>query len=134
MIDWSKITLLSFDCYGTLIDWESGIISALTALLLRHNKRLSDEDLLELYAQVESSVEAEPFVKYRLVLKCVVKKIAAVLAFKSSRTDLDCLSLSLPTWKPFQDAVESLRQLKTRYRLAILSNVDNDLLSTSLVK
>jgi 2-haloacid dehalogenase len=132
LIDWSRIRVLSFDCYGTLIDWESGIISALNALLSRHCKRLADENLLELYAQAESRVEKGKFVKYRKVLMHVVKKIAETLAFTPSKTDLDCLSFSLPTWKPFQDTNESLRRLKARYKLAIISNIDNDLLLTSI--
>ena len=68
MLDYSRYEVLSFDCYGTLIDWESGILGALRPVLARHDVRLSDNRVLQLYAEAETGLEAREFVEYREVL------------------------------------------------------------------
>ena len=122
---------MSFDCYGTLIDWESGIQEALRPVLARHDLNLSDDRILELYAGAESAVEAGEFVKYREVLRGVVREIGTKLGFAPSFSELDCLADSLKDWRPFDDTVEALRSLKKAYRLAIISNIDDDLFASA---
>ncbi len=72
MINFQQFEVLSFDCYGTLIDWESGILAALKTILLNYNVSLSDEQILEIYAESESNQQAGEYLKYREILKKVV--------------------------------------------------------------
>jgi 2-haloacid dehalogenase len=133
-LDYSSYQVLSFDCYGTLIDWESGILGALRPLLARHDVSLSDDRTLGLYAEAESAVEAGEFVKYREVLRRVVGEIGVNLGFAPSSSELDCIADSLKDWTPFEDTIDSLAKLKEAYRLAIISNIDDDLFALSAVR
>ena len=130
-MDYSRYEVLSFDCYGTLIDWESGILGALRPVLARHDVRLSDNRVLQLYAEAETGLEAGEFVKYREVLRGVVREIGVKLGFAPSPSEMDCIADSLKDWRPFDDTVEALKRLKEAYRLAIISNIDDDLLAFS---
>src|SRR3954469_5071431 len=127
MPDFSQFECLTFDCYGTLIDWETGILSALKPLLAAHNKNLADEALLEMYGSFESQIESGEYMSYRHVLQRVTQRIAARLSFPLYEGEIDILPNSLKNWVPFPDTVEALKHLKTKYRLAIISNTDDDL-------
>jgi 2-haloacid dehalogenase len=127
MLDFRRYHALTFDCYGTLIDWERGILTALQSLM-RHRGVACDEDqLLTLYAAFEAEAEAGPYAPYRDILRRVMVRMAAALSFPLETGDEGCLAASLADWPPFPDTVAALRALKTRYRLAIVSNVDDDL-------
>jgi 2-haloacid dehalogenase len=134
MLDFSRFQVLTFDCYGTLIDWETGIFSALRPILASHNKPLDDRALLELYADLEAKAEQGAFHPYREVLQTVVRGFGTRLEFEPTEDQVRSLPESLATWLPFPDTVESLRKLKSRYKLAIISNVDDDLFATSAPK
>jgi 2-haloacid dehalogenase len=127
MLDFSRFEILIFDCYGTLIDWETGILSAVHRILSAHGKTVNDATILELYGDFEQRFEQGTFRPYRDVLQSVVRQFGAELHFTPSREEMRSLPESLPTWKPWPDTVAALQQLKKRYRLAILSNVDDDL-------
>jgi 2-haloacid dehalogenase len=127
MLDFKQFEVLTFDCYGTLIDWEAGILGALRPLLQKHGKDLSDAQLLELYGELEAKIEAGEYKRYREILRQVVGAVGERLGFKPSEAEMDSLSESLGTWPPFPDTVAALRRLKTRYQLAIISNTDDDL-------
>jgi 2-haloacid dehalogenase len=127
----AEVRALSFDCYGTLIDWESGILGALRPVLSRHGIDCDDERLLGLYAAAESALEAGPYRPYRDVLREVTRRIAAELRFDPTAEELELLAGSLPGWPPFPDSVEALRILQTRFRLAIASNIDDDLFAAT---
>ena len=126
-----RFHVLTFDCYGTLIDWERGILSALGPVLVAHGLRPDRDDVLRLYAEAEAKAEAGAYVRYREVLVRVVRDIGDELGFSPSRSELTCLSDSLGTWPRFPDTVDALRRLKQRYRLAVISNVDDDLFGQS---
>ena len=126
-----KYEALTFDCYGTLIDWETGILAALTPVLSARGVRLDSPRILSLYAEAEAEAETRPYVRYREVLRKVVDRFGRVLGFAPSPSELDCLADSLGTWPPFPDTVEALRMLKKRYRLGVVSNVDDDLFALS---
>lgn len=127
MLDFNRFEILTFDCYGTLINWEAGLLPALHRILAAHGKKIDDATLLKLYGDCELLAEQGEFHPYREVLQSVVRRFGAQLGF--SPTDAQAASLpdSLPSWKPWPDTVAALRKLKSRYRLAILSNVDDDL-------
>jgi 2-haloacid dehalogenase len=127
MLDFARFEVLTFDCYGTLIDWETGIFSALRPILARHSQTLSDPALLELYGELEAEAEGGPFRPYREVLRSVVRGLGNHLRFTPSEEELNSLPESLAHWQAFGDTVPALRQLEQRYSLAILSNVDDDL-------
>ena len=118
-------THLSFDCYGTLIDWETGILAALRSVLRRHGRAAQDEALLRLYAGYEAEQEAGDYRPYRNVLRGVMAGVAGTLAFEPTADDLDALGDSVGRWPLFADTVAALNRLKTRFKLVILSNIDN---------
>lgn len=134
MLDFSRFEILTFDCYGTLINWEAGILSALHRILSAHGKKIDDATLLELYGDFEHRSEQGPYQPYREVLGSVVDQFGAELKFTPTPDEVGSLSESLATWQPWPDTVAALRQLKTRFRLAILSNVDDDLFATTRPK
>jgi 2-haloacid dehalogenase len=131
MLDFSRFEILTFDCYGTLIDWETGILSALHHVLSAHGKTLDDATLLKLYGDFEQLSESGEFHPYREVLQSVVRRFGAALGFTPSAEEARSLPDSLAHWKPWPDTVAALRQLKSCFRLAILSNVDDDLFAAT---
>jgi len=127
MLDFNRFELLTFDCYGTLIDWETGILSALHRILSAHGKKIDDAALLRLYGDFEQLSEQGTFRPYREVLESVVQQFGKEFGFIPTAAETRSLPDSLPGWNPWPDTVAALHQLKTRFRLAILSNVDDDL-------
>lgn len=127
MLDFTRFQILTFDCYGTLIDWEAGIFSALRPILAAHGKIISDFSLLEMYSELEAKAEQEEFRPYREVLQSVVRGFGERLGFTPSGLEERSLPESLAHWPPFPDTVAALRQLRRQYQLAIISNVDDDL-------
>ena len=127
MFDFSRFEILTFDCYGTLIHWEDGLFAALRPIFTTHSKKIDDATVLRLYGEFEQRAEQPPFRNYRDVLAEVVRQFGKELGFEPSPAEVRSLAESLPTWKPWPDTVAALSQLKTKFRLAILSNVDDDL-------
>src|ERR1051326_4881178 len=126
-MNFSQFTHLTFDCYGTLIDWETGILSALEPILEAHNVQANHGEVLRLYAKHESEHEAGPHKIYRDVLKAVLTDIGSDLGLVPSSNDLSSSSSSVSCWPPFPDTVHALKWLRRRYKLVIVSNVDDDL-------
>jgi 2-haloacid dehalogenase len=126
-MDFSRFTTISFDCYGTLIDWEAGILPVLRSFLASHGRKLSDADILERYGEFEAEAEKDPYRSYREVLREVVSKFGRGIGFTPSSSEIDSLAASVPHWPPFPDTVAALQELGKRYRLAIISNIDDDL-------
>jgi 2-haloacid dehalogenase len=131
MLDLTRFKALTFDCYGTMIDWETGIFSALRPILTAHNQSIPDSALLELYSELELKAEQGEFLRYRDVLQSVVRGFGARLGFSSTDVEARSLPESLASWQPFPDTVEALRKLKSRYQLAVISNVDDDLFASA---
>jgi len=123
---------ITFDCYGTLIDWEEGILKALEPLLSRAARRPSPAELLALYGRLESEVE-RTWRPYREVLRLVCQEMARALGVSLRPQEKDLLVESLPHWLPFPEVNEALESLKARgFKLAIISNIDRDLLAATL--
>ncbi|MEG4405458.1 haloacid dehalogenase type II [Microcoleus sp. MON2_D5] len=129
MLDFNQFEVVSFDCYGTLIDWERGILPALKQLLSNREIDFSDDGILELFAAVESELENEnhSYIKYREILQEIVKKFGKKLNFAPTETEINCLVDSVKNWQPFPDTVAALEALKQKYKLAVISNIDDDL-------
>lgn len=130
-MDFSRFQFLTFDCYGTLIDWEGGILAVLRPLLAAHGKNLSEAELLELYSEIEPAIQQDGYWSYREVLQAVVRGLGERLGFSPSDAEARALPESLPLWKPFPDTVTALRRLKVGYKLAVISNTDDDLFAAS---
>ena len=127
-MDFSSIRLITFDCYGTLIDWETGILNSLRNLL-RPPQELEDDKLLNLYAEIEAQIESGPYMVYRAVLGRTAEEIGRRLGTPVRPGDAQRFAETLRVWKPFPDTVAALHSLARRYKLAIISNVDDDLFS-----
>ncbi|HTT20572.1 MAG TPA: haloacid dehalogenase type II [Candidatus Binatia bacterium] len=127
MFDFSRFEILTFDCYGTLINWEAGLLPALRRILWAHSSHMDDVHILQLYGDCEQRAEQPPYRSYRDVLGSVVRDVGKNCGFSPTADEVQSLADSLPTWQPWPDTVGALHQLKTRFRLAILSNIDDDL-------
>lgn len=131
----SDFEALSFDCYGTLIDWEAGIAAVLTAWARRRGLQLDGEALLTLYADHEATAEREhPTELYPDILARSMRALGDELSAEVSDDDAQELGASVPDWPAFPDSRESLGALAKRYKLIILSNVDRDSFSGSKAK
>jgi 2-haloacid dehalogenase len=118
--------VITFDCYGTLIDWESGLLAALRPILHAHGQDVSDQEILKIYGELEPAAQ-NPYRKYREVLASVARGLGERLGFRVSDREAESLAESLGNWQPFPDTVAALEKLKTKYKLAIISNTDDDL-------
>lgn len=134
MLDFSRFSVLTFDCYGTMIDWEAGIFSALRPILAQHKRKVSDAALLELYSELELEAEQQEFLNYRAVLQSVVRGFGERLGFAPTEAEVRSLPDSLANWQPFPDTIGALRKLKRRYQLAVISNIDDDLFAQTAPK
>ena len=118
----------SFDCYGTLVDWETGISTAVAEVLGAHGIRKSRAEVLALFADAEPRVQdSRDYLEYRTVLRRVMAAIGADLGIQCTGSELSCMADTLPEWPVFPDVVDALNTLQTRCRLAVISNVDDDL-------
>ncbi len=116
---------LTFDCYGTLIDWESGILAAARPWIAARRPGLSDDALLEAFGRVEHAVEAaHPTMRYSQLLAEVHQSLARELGITPDAAEAARFAASIRDWPPFPDSVEALRYLKRHYKLVILSTVD----------
>jgi 2-haloalkanoic acid dehalogenase type II len=123
---------LTFDCYGTLIDWESGMVAALQPLVDKVSRPLSRNEVLEAHARNESRQQAKtPGKPYRELLAVVYKRLAEEWNVTASWEECLAYGRSVRDWPAFPDTVDALRELKKHFQLVILSNVDNESFSYS---
>jgi 2-haloacid dehalogenase len=122
-----SIRLITFDCYGTLIDWENGMLAALRPLFSRNGRTVPDAQLLEVYGDIEAAIEAGPYSRYRRVLAETAKQMGHRLGIAISEDEGAGFAESLTRWKPFMDTVPALQSMERKFRLGIISNVDDDL-------
>jgi len=126
-MNWPQFEWVSFDCYGTLIDWETGILGYIRPLLRAKGCGLDDSQILNLYSEFEPREQAGEYRSYREVLAAVMRAFAKQFNFEMSPAEANGLAESIADWRPFPDTIPGLRDLESRYRLAILSNIDDDL-------
>jgi 2-haloalkanoic acid dehalogenase type II len=126
----ARYEVITFDCYGTLIDWESGIQAAFERAAHSDGVTIDHQDLLRTYALIEPAVERETYRTYREVLGETALRVAHALGWRLSYSEF--LVESLPSWKPFPDTNPALERLRRAgIRLGILSNVDDDLIAAT---
>jgi 2-haloalkanoic acid dehalogenase type II len=130
----NDVEVITFDCYGTLIDWETGIRNAFhTAISRTRGRQGLESRAFELYEEEERRVEREkPHLLYRDVLSKTSLNVARKIGWKLPKSALSFIARQLPSWTPFPDTNPSLAKLSRKHTLGILSNVDNDLLAGTL--
>ena len=127
----SDFDIITFDCYGTLIDWEGGIISAFQSEAAKDGRELPGDQIIEAYAAEEPAVETAPYRSYRDVLGETARRVAATLGWHLPTERTGFLAASLPGWQPFPDTNPALERLSRQFSLGILSNIDDDLLTAT---
>ena len=130
-MEFSRFRVLTFDCYGTLIDWETGILRAVRLAFGPFHVEPPANAVLEAYAAAESAIEAGPYQKYRDVLRQCGERLCHHFAVPLRGEKLNFLADSLERWEPFEDTVAALSLLRERFKLAVISNVDRDLFQAS---
>jgi 2-haloacid dehalogenase len=130
-LDYGSFDALTFDCYGTLIDWEAGLSAAFRPILDAHGLTTDDEDVLARYARFEAAAEAGPYRRYREVLATGLHGVAGELGFEPSEAEVTAFAGSVVDWPAFPDSSAALRLLQTRFRLGVITNCDDDLFAAS---
>lgn len=131
MLHFDQFEVLSFDCYGTLIDWENGILNALKPFLELNNIQINDSEILELYGTFEPEIQKKGFHNYKTVLQKVMEEFAHTFKITINPKEKNILVDSLKKWPPFPDTEEMLHKLQQKFKLAIISNIDDDLFQYS---
>ena len=130
-IDYGRFEVLTFDCYGTLIDWEAGILAGLHRVLDARGVPADDEDLLERYARHEAAIESGPYLRYRDVLARGLRGVCAELDVEPTDEEAAAFGGSVGEWPAFPDSPDALARLRRRFRLAVITNCDDDLFAAS---
>ena len=120
----SDYDVLTFDCYGTLVDWGSGIVGYLQPLLVEHDAHVVDDFLLEFFAETEPLVQAEGG-RYADVLREVLRRLGRRLGFAPDAEALNGFAASVAEWPLFEDTAEALQRLAGHFDLVVVSNIDN---------
>ena len=126
-MDFTRFDALTFDVYGTLIDWEAGIAAALR----QAGATGGDDELLEAFARHEAELEAGPYRSYREVLAGAVRGVAADLGFAPSDEQVAAFAGSVGDWPAFPDSADALAALGRRFQLGVITNCDDDLFALS---
>jgi 2-haloacid dehalogenase len=129
--DFAPIRVLTFDCYGTLIDWESGILAGLRRVV---GEAGSDEELLEAYASAEAQLEAGPYQRYRDILAAALSAVASSYGVTPTDQQAADFGASVADWPAFPDSAAALARLAGRFKLGVITNCDDDLFATSNAK
>jgi 2-haloacid dehalogenase len=133
-LDYGRFEALTFDCYGTLIDWEAGILAGLRAAVATRGAEASDDELLEAFARVESGLEGGPYLRYREILGRRLREVAADYAAAPDLADVAAFADSVGDWPAFPDSVAALGRLHERFRLGVITNCDDDLFARSATR
>ncbi|HSE82999.1 MAG TPA: haloacid dehalogenase type II [Thermodesulfobacteriota bacterium] len=128
----SEFSLLTFDCYGTLIDWESGMRDALRGLTNKKNISIDIESSIERYVEIELEIEHGGYRKYKEVLALGVRRLFEEKGIGLTHEEETIFANTIAKWPPFPETTEVLKKLKEKYKLAILSNIDNDIIRHSV--
>jgi 2-haloacid dehalogenase len=134
MLAFSQFRCLTFDCYGTLIDWETGILNALNTAFAAHDRNIPAQPLLGAYADIEPQIQNDGYMCYREVLAEVMRRLGERFNTVFTTDEIASLAESIRDWQPYPDTVIALTRLKSRYKLAIISNIDDDLFAHSAKK
>jgi 2-haloacid dehalogenase len=130
-LDYTAFDALTFDCYGTLIDWETGILAALRTVISVGMAGADDENLLTEFASAEAALEGGLYSRYRVVAGEAMAAVARAHGVEPTRDDVARLGASVGDWPAFPDSHDALERLHGRFRLGVLTNCDDDLFAAS---
>ena len=130
-LDPASFDLLTFDCYGTLVDWEAGIIGAVNAACAQHGSAATDAAILTAFGDAEHVVQAERYRTYRQVLALTLERMGPSLGFHPTPSQCAAFAASVGDWPPFPDTIDALHRLGARFQFGIVSNVDDDLFAAT---
>jgi 2-haloacid dehalogenase len=130
-MEYDRFEALTFDCYGTLIDWETGLAAAFRPIVDAHGVEADDEAVLAAYARHEAAAAAGPYMRYRDVLAAGLRGVAQDLGFEPTAAEVEAFSGSVADWPAFADSADALRTLQRRYKLGVITNCDDDLFAAS---
>ncbi len=130
-IDFSAVDVLTFDCYGTLIDWETGIANGIGAMLAAHGVTPPRDYVLETYAVAEARAEAGDYLSYREVLRRSARFVCARFGVRPRVAEVEAFAASVADWPAFPDSADALARLRSRFRLGVITNCDDDLFAAS---
>jgi len=126
-MNYKQFEILSFDCYGTLIDWKKSILDILLPVIREYCLDLSGDKLFHLFLDADNKLIGMEYKPYRDILTDMMDEIGNCLSLNLLPRDRSCLVDRFGDWTPFPDTHESLVELQKMYRLAIISNVDDEL-------
>ena len=125
MSDFDRFEAMSFDCYGTLIDWETGIANALRPWADRNGVAVENEALIAAFGRHETHAEDEmPGALYPIILGETLRRVGTDLGAAVTEADATLFGRSVKDWPAFPDTAEALQRLASRFKLIILSNID----------
>jgi 2-haloacid dehalogenase len=131
-LNFDDFDVLTFDCYGTLIDWEAGIVAAARPILAAHGIDPGPDDgILEAFGRHEAEVEAGPYRRYRDVLGEVINAMAGHFGAAPSPEEVATFGGSVADWPAFPDSAAALARLHERFTLGVITNCDDDLFAAS---
>ncbi len=130
-LDFATFEAITFDTYGTLIDWETGILAAFLPALRARGVGTVDDDLLERYGRREAVIEAGAYVPYVEVLGRAFAGVCGELGFSPGAAEVAAFAASVGDWPAFDDSEAALAVLKRRFRLGVITNCDNVLFALS---
>jgi 2-haloacid dehalogenase len=133
-IDYGRFDALTFDCYGTLIDWEAGILAGLRPVLTARGVEPPDDELLAVYAGFEAAAEAGPYLRYREILGRSLREVAAHYGVEPDPAEVLAFGDSVGEWPAFADSSAALSRLHERFRLGVITNCDDDLFARSAAR
>ncbi len=133
-IDYGGFDALTFDCYGTLIDWEAGLLAGLRPVVAAAGVEASDDDLLGIYAAFEEAAEAGPYQRYREIVADGMRRVATHYGLEVTASQAAAFGDSVGEWPAFADSAAALAQLHERFRLGVITNCDDDLFARSAAR
>ena len=130
-LDFDDFDVMTFDCYGTLIDWEAGLLAAFHAPLAAHGIDAPDDAVLAAFARHEAELEAGPYRRYRDILGGVLTAMLDHVGQVPSPEEVTTFGGSVADWPAFPDSVAALARVHSRFKLGVITNCDDDLFAAS---
>ena len=126
-MDFNNFKLISFDCYGTLIDWKKSLMDIMTPFITRHKLDISGDQMFDLFFKADQKSTGENYKPYHDVLVTIMDEIGKELNINLKQAERTCLVDRFGDWTAFPDTSDALQELQKKYKLAIISNVDDEL-------
>ena len=130
-MDFNQFKLISFDCYGTLVDWKTSLMDILDPFITRNKLDISKDKLFDLFLKADQKIIREDYRPYHDVLVTIMDEMGKELSIDLRQADRTCLVDRFGDWTAFPDTTDALQELKKRYKLAIISNVDDELFNVT---